>query len=314
MRHLLLLIALTACNQPPPPLPVPGVINVAGDTLVTVDGHDITQGLVDVGVRPLPQAKKDELLNDPGRKRELLKRMVFAELLYRKAIEAKLHEEKDVTDALALAQREILANIMLEKIGEQATNDAAIQAKYDSMSVQFQRPQAKVQYILMKKQDEANKLVEQLKSGAIDFLEAASTRSQDPAIARHGGDIGWTPRAPTRELKEAWESAPINEIVGPVEGHQGFHILRITGRRDVTPLEDVKDYLSEQVKVEAMKSARREIMNAAEIVWADEAKPVEGADAAAGAAAGGATVDGATVDGAAPDVAAPDGAAPGGAK
>lgn len=291
MRRVLfavsLVVAAAACQPEPVPPPIPGTLDKGGEVLVTVDGHKVTQRLIDIGTAPMPEAQREALLENPAQRKQLLERLAFAELLYHEAIDKKLYEEPEVRDSLALAQREVLANLMLERIAEESVTDAVVQEKYDSMAVQFNRPSAKVQHILVERQDEANQIVEQIKSGELDFLDAAKKFSKDRGIEQHGGDLGWTIRAPINELKEAWETAPLNEVVGPVKGRLGFHILKVTERRDKTPLEEVEPQLREMLKVEKMRSARTDMMSEVEVTWEDgstgpgdaakeSAKPPEG--------------------------------------
>ena len=268
---------LAACEPPPPPeAPIPGALDLGDDVLVTVDGHKVTQKVLDIGTRNMPAQQREQLLGNEAQKKELVERMAFAELLYQRAVAEKLHEAEEAKENFALASREIMANMMLEKIGEAAVTDEAVQEKYTSMAMQFNRPSAKVNHILVARQDEANQLVERLKAGEIDFLDAAKKYSTDRGIQQHGGDLGWTARAPMRELQEAWESAPIGEITGPIEGRLGFHIIRIEGRRDATPLEEVREGLEEMIKVEAMKAARADMMAKATMVWPGEAAADDG--------------------------------------
>jgi peptidyl-prolyl cis-trans isomerase C len=285
---------LAACEPTPAEPPVPGALELGDDVLVTVDGHKVTQKVLDIGTRNMPAAQREQLMSNPEQKKELIERMAFAELLYQRALTEGLHKSEEARENFALANREILANMMLEQIGKAAVTDAAVQEKYTSMAVQFNRPSAQVQHILIQAQDEANKLVEQLKNGEIDFLDAAKKYSIDRGIQQHGGDLGWTPRAPIRELQEAWETAPIGEIVGPVEGRLGFHIIRIQGRRDATPLEEVRDGIEEMLKVEAMKGARADMMSKSTLVWpggapgaTPDADPTKGATVAPPGAEGG---------------------------
>lgn len=291
MRRVLfavsLVVAAAACQPEPPPAPVPGTLDKGDEVLVTVDGHKVTQRLIDIGTAPMPEQQREQLLENPAQRKQLLERLAFAELLYNEAVDKKIYEDPEVKDSLALAQREVLANLMLERIADEAVTDEAVQEKYDSMAVQFNRPSAKVQHILVERQDEANQIVEQIKGGQIDFLDAAKKYSKDRGLEKHGGDLGWTIRAPIRELQDSWENAPLNEIVGPVEGRLGFHILKVTERRDKTPLEEVEGQLRDMLKVEKMRSARSDMMSEADVVWEDgstgpgdaakeNAKPPEG--------------------------------------
>lgn len=271
MRALILpLMLLIACDPAPPPQAAPpGQLELGTQVLVTVNGQPVTQRLIDIGLRPVPEAQRESILNDPRRRKDMIDRLAFAELLYQRAIAEDLHHDQEVLDSMALAQRELLANMMLEKIGKEAVTEEAIQERYEAMAVQFKRPGAQVQHILVKRQDEAEEIAGKIKAGELDFLEAAREHSIDRAVRQHGGDLGWTVRPPARELKESWEDAEIDEVVGPIEGRMGFHILKVTGRRDATPIDEVRDQLAEAVKVEAMKAARAELMNEADITFVD---------------------------------------------
>jgi peptidyl-prolyl cis-trans isomerase C len=267
---LLALTLLFACDTPDHEAGVPGQLDLGNDVLLTVNGHPVTQRFLDVGTRQLSDAQRENMMGSPDRKRELLDRIAFSELLYHRALDESLHKNPEVRETLALAQREILANLMLARIAEQAVTDEAIQARYESMAVQFNRPSAHVHHILVKKQDEANALVEQIRAGSLDFLEAAAQFSIDRTAKQNGGDLGWTMRAPDRALEQAWKEAEVNEVVGPIEGRMGFHIFRIVDRRDKTPIEEVRPKLAEMIKNEAMQNSRSELMNEAEIVRKDE--------------------------------------------
>jgi peptidyl-prolyl cis-trans isomerase SurA len=122
----------------------------------------------------------------------------------------------------------------------------------------------------------ANDLVSQLKSGA-DFARLAASFSNAPE-ALQGGEIGWrnTDRLPTLFL-EAIKGLKVGEIAPIVRSPNGFHILKLLGRRsavegklagapvqqtrarhillrvtDVTPEADVKRRLEEfKIRIEA---------------------------------------------------------------
>lgn len=301
MRRLLLAFSLLAvtvpvssgCQPEPQEAPVPGEIDVGDDVKLTVDGHKVTQKMVDIALTPAPPEVKERVEEDPEQMKGLLQNLALTELLYRRALEEKVHEREQVKDSIALAQREIIGNFYMRDLAEAKVTDAAVQERYDAMGAQLNRPNAQIQHILVERQDQANKLVEDIKAGKIDFLDAAKQFSKERGVEKHGGDLGWTGRAPIRELQDAWENAPLNEVVGPVEGRLGFHILKVTGRRPNVPLEEVEPQIRKMLRDEALKTLRSELQAEAEIEWMDEAgetsgsDKAEGGDEAEGAAAGG---------------------------
>lgn len=71
----------------------------------------------------------------------------------------------------------------------------------------------------------------QIQSGAISFEEAARQSSTDESNAASGGDLGWFGRGRmVRPFEEAAFSAPIDQVVGPVETQFGFHLIKVEAR------------------------------------------------------------------------------------
>lgn len=86
-------------------------------------------------------------------------------------------------------------------------------------------------HILVQDRALADDLVSQLQGGA-DFAELAGEHSADPGSGAQGGDLGCSP--PDRyvpEFAEAVSTAPLNEVVGPVETQFGFHLIEVYERR-----------------------------------------------------------------------------------
>lgn len=287
--RLLFALALTfaACNTPPPEPPPPGALDIGDEVLLTIDEHAVTEKMVATALSPAPPEVRDQVRESPQEMQKLLDNMALTELLYHRALERKLHERPEVRDSMALAQREILGSFLMKEMADEKVTDAAVKERYDSLGARLNRPQADIDHILVERQDLANQLIADINAGKMDFLEAAKKHSIERGVEQHGGKIGWSVRAPIQELQEAWESAPVGEVVGPVEGRLGYHILRVNGRRSSVPLEEVEDKIKDQIRKEALTDLRKELMTEANIVdKRDGDAPAEGDGA--GAEAGGA--------------------------
>ncbi len=79
--------------------------------------------------------------------------------------------------------------------------------------------------------DKAEMILKELKAGA-SFEELAKKYSEDPASAKHGGDLGFTQRG---DLVPEYENVAFNlkngEISGIVQTQFGFHIIQLIERR-----------------------------------------------------------------------------------
>lgn len=294
MRILLPLVVLLAACQPPPP-PVPGVVERSGEVLSVVNGQNITQGMVDATLAQLPDNVRNQVVAR-GQMAQVQEQIVVGELLYQEALKQKLNEKPEVQQALAYAQRNALAQQLLEQTIEQRTTDEAVKAWYDEHAVQFKRPQVKARHILVATEAEAKAIVDELKAGG-DFAKIAAEKSSDKGSARAGGDLGWfEKKSMVPEFAEAAFAAEKGALVGPIKSNFGFHVIDVQDKREAIPLEETSDKIRQQLRSEVAQKYIDELKTSATITTPT--------------AAAGATVT--PADGAAPAGAPPAGAAPAG--
>jgi parvulin-like peptidyl-prolyl isomerase len=81
--------------------------------------------------------------------------------------------------------------------------------------------------------EEAERVLADLRAGAIDFDAAARQHSDDPVSRDTGGDVGWFGRG---RMVEPFEAAAFagqpGELLGPVETIFGFHVLQVVDKRE----------------------------------------------------------------------------------
>jgi len=134
-------------------------------------------------------------------------------------------------------------------------------------------PQVRASHILIKAGAEASEevraaarqraqgLLERTRAGE-DFSELAREHSEHEGSARRGGDLGYNPRGRmVGPFDEAQFELEIDEISDLVETRYGFHIIKVTGKREGdVPEEEAKLELAERLyrESEAEAMARRE--------------------------------------------------------
>ena len=87
----------------------------------------------------------------------------------------------------------------------------------------------KASHILVKTEEEVNKLVEELANGA-DFAELAQQVSLCPS-GRQGGDLGFFGKGMmVKPFEDAAFSLQLGEISQPVQTQFGWHLIQLTGK------------------------------------------------------------------------------------
>ncbi len=94
----------------------------------------------------------------------------------------------------------------------------------------YMASQARASHILVKTEDEANKILKRINDGE-DFAAVSKRFSSCPS-RKNGGDLGWFGKGqmvPEFE-KVAFENDP-GKVVGPIKTQFGYHIIKVTGRK-----------------------------------------------------------------------------------
>ncbi len=248
---------LAACSDPPPP-PIPGEADPGGEVLLKVNGLPVTDTMMAAVTRNTPDFAIEER-KKTGLYAKLVEQVGVGEVLYRAAIEEKLHEDPEVQLVLAMTAREVLAQEYFSKKIDERVTEGAIQQYYDDRAVQYKRPQARASHILVKDKALAEEILRKLEAGE-DFAKLAATYSEDTATKDRGGDLGWFQRDKliVEVAKVAFESE-LGKPTGPVETRFGYHIILPVERRDAIPLEEVKSEIRNKLRNDAAEEVMKEI-------------------------------------------------------
>ncbi|MBN1269756.1 MAG: peptidylprolyl isomerase [Kiritimatiellae bacterium] len=90
---------------------------------------------------------------------------------------------------------------------------------------------ARARHILVKTQQECEKLKAEIEGGA-DFAQVAAQYSLCPS-GKRGGDLGeFEPGRMVKEFDEVCFKREVGKVHGPVKTQFGFHLVEITSRTD----------------------------------------------------------------------------------
>jgi peptidyl-prolyl cis-trans isomerase C len=171
-----------------------------------------------------------------------------------------------------------------KKGGVSKVSDADAEEFYKGNPEQFKQPEmVKASHILVKlgeqtkeedvavKEKSAKELMERVKSGE-DFAKLALEFSEDPSAKQNKGDLDFFTREQmVPEFSKAAFEAKKDEVVGPVKTQFGFHIIKVTDRKDasVMSLEEVKprliSFLENRKSDEFVRKMLKELREKAEV-------------------------------------------------
>ena len=160
-------------------------------------------------------------------KEKLIDELVQRELLVQAATNKQLQSAPDVVKQLEMARRSLLAQALIKNYLEtNPIKDEDLKAEYDKQIGAQDKTEYKARHILVKTEDEAKKIIEQLDKGK-DFAELAKKNTTDPSGKESGGDLGWFGAkqmvAPFSEAVAQLEKGKYTKA--PVQTQFGWHVI-----------------------------------------------------------------------------------------
>ena len=237
-----------------------GHIN-AETVVATVNGKDLTLGHMIVLKQRLPQ-QYQELPGDvlfEGILDQLVQQTLFGEQVDEMSLGARLTLENE--------ERALRANEEIKRVADGAITDEALKAAYEeAYGATEPEKEYNASHILVRTEEEAAALVEELNGGA-DFAELAKEKSEGPSGPR-GGELGWFGTgAMVPAFEEAVVALEVESISEPIQTQFGWHVIRLNETRltDAPALEQVRGELADSVQRQAIESRIEVLQSDAEV-------------------------------------------------
>jgi foldase protein PrsA len=129
-----------------------------------------------------------------------------------------------------------------------ATADIKVSDKELKEAYKAKKPELKASHILVKDEKTAQEVEKKLKDGE-DFAKLAKEYSQDGS-AQSGGDLGYFKSGQmVAEFEEAAQKLKVGEISDPVKTQYGYHIIKLTDKKEVPSFDKMKDEPEQEVKL-----------------------------------------------------------------
>ncbi|MED0971472.1 peptidylprolyl isomerase PrsA [Bacillus paramycoides] len=133
-----------------------------------------------------------------------------------------------------------------------AMNEAIKKSVTEKDVKDYYKPEIKASHILVSDENEANEIKKKLDAGA-SFEELAKQESQDIASKDKGGDLGYFGAGKmTPEFEKAAYKLKVGQISNPVKSPNGYHIIKLTDKKDLKPYDEVKDSIRKSIEEERL--------------------------------------------------------------
>jgi len=225
-------------------------VMAAGSTFVTVNGVAISQSLADAFIAE--QTAKGAQ-DTPDLKNAVREELIRRELLVQEAKKAGLDKKPEVAAQADAARAAIYIRAYIQDyLKKNPIADAQLRASYEKMKSQLGSTEYKARHILVKTEEEAKAIIDNLGKGA-KFDELAK-QSIDPGSKDKGGDLGWASAGnfvkPFSDALTALAKGKYTEA--PVKSDFGYHVIELEDSRplNVPAFEELKPRLQQQAQSE----------------------------------------------------------------
>ena len=207
---------------------------------------------------------------------EVLEELIDQKLLALEARNRDLHRSTEARRRMAQAEEQILGNVLLETVIDEATDPEVIERIYEEqVRLLPLQEEVRARHILVETREQADAALALLEAGE-DFADLAIRISLDHATRLDGGALGYFPRRGVADIfGEVAFATPEGEVSRPFQTEFGWHLLTVVDRRRQPPpsLEALEPGIIQFRTYEQLQSLLDELRENATIVRRERPEP-----------------------------------------
>jgi peptidyl-prolyl cis-trans isomerase C len=236
----------------------------------------LAQNIAVVNGKAVPKARASALVQQAERSGqkvppEMMGRVndevVLREIFAQEAERRGLASSAEFAQQWALARQSLLIRELFEDYRKKnAIAEGDVRAEYEKFKSQNTGSEYRARHILVDSEDEAKKLIAEIKGGA-KFDELAKKHSKDTGSGANGGDLDFAkPENYVPEFSKAMTALKKGEMTdAPVKSQFGFHIIRLDDQREAQfpAYDDVKGQLRQRMEQAKLQQYQEELRKSA---------------------------------------------------
>ena len=249
----------------------------------------MAQNIATVNGKPVPKSRVDALVNmathgqpdqaPPEMLTQARDQVVMREILSQAAEKAGVMNTPEYKSQLELTRQTVLINTLFQSYAKShPVSDAEAKAEYDKLKA-AQGNEYHAHHILVDKEEDAKKLIAQIKAGS-KFEDVAKKESKDTQSATNGGDLDWAPATNyVPEFATALESLKPGQMTDtPVKTQYGYHIIRLDETRAAKfpSFDEAKDRIKQKLTQDKLQEYQEQLRKSAKTDYkfaADDGAP-----------------------------------------
>lgn len=199
----------------------------------------------------LPEDKKDFDDISKDLKARIIQDYVNNKVLSEAAKESQVHNSDIYKKQLEELNNQMAVNLYLDHYAKRNITDATLKTEYNNMVKSLKESDDKrVSHILVASEQDATKILDEIKSGKISFEDAAKKYSVDPTTKDRGGEIGFISKGQTvPAFEKTTYSLKQGEISKPIKTDFGWHIIKLleSKKKAIPSFDEIKENLEQSV-------------------------------------------------------------------
>jgi peptidyl-prolyl cis-trans isomerase C len=200
-----------------------------------------------------------------GIKQEIINREVFAQEAQKRGIDTS---DEFKMEFESIRQQILIRALFVDYQKKNPVTDADVKAEYDKFVASNGGKEYRASHILVETEDEAKKLIAEIKKGG-KFADIAKKNSKDPGSGANGGDLDWANAGSyVKEFSDAMSKLEKGKMTeAAVKSQFGYHIIRLDDVRQaqLPPMEQVKPQISQQLVQQKLGAFQKEMRDKAKI-------------------------------------------------
>jgi peptidyl-prolyl cis-trans isomerase C len=258
MKHVLLTAVTAAVLGIALPASAQNVAIVNGKPVPMARVEMLQQQLAKAG-RPMSPEMAGQL------KDEVIAREIFLQEAQKRGLDAS----EDYKTQMEFARQTILIReLFADWQKNNPVTDAEIKAEYDKFAAANGGKEYKARHILVEKEEDAKKIIADLKKGG-KFEDIAKKMSKDPGSGANGGDLDWASASSyVPEFAQALIKLNKGQLTDtPVKSQFGWHVIRVDDIRtaQLPKLEEVRPQIAQQLQQQKLAQYQDNLRKGAKV-------------------------------------------------